>query len=154
MIYTWFRRVSNLKTMETVVSESVAPFKFNMFLLAMLAGIAMALTVVGVYGVMNYSVTQRTQEIGIRMALGARPGQVQALVLKQGMRLSAIGLALGLAGSFAVTRLMSSLLFGVSTTDPLVFAAVALILAVVALMACYIPARKATKVDPMIALRY
>ncbi len=146
--------LSNVKTMDTIIHETTAPFRFNMFLLGLFAAIAMILTVVGVYGVMNYAVTQRTQEIGIRMALGAQPSQVRAMVLKQGLALSSIGLAIGLAGGFAATRLMSSLLFGVSATDPMIFAAVVLILIIVALLTCYIPARKATKVDPIIALKY
>jgi putative ABC transport system permease protein len=146
--------ISNVKTMDRIVYDSVAPFRFNMYLLGLFAMVAVILTTIGVYGVMNYSVTQRTQEIGIRMALGAQPGEVRALVLKQGLVLSSIGLVIGLAGCFAVTRLMSSLLYGVSATDPITFAVVALFLAGVALTACYIPARKATRVDPIIALRY
>jgi putative ABC transport system permease protein len=146
--------LSNVKTMERIISDSVAPFRFNMFLLVLFAIVAMILTTVGVYGVMNYSVAQRTQEIGIRMALGAQPNEVRALILKQGLVLSSIGLAIGLAGGFAMTRLMSSLLYGVSATDPATFAVVALFLAGVALLACYIPAHKATRVDPGVALRY
>jgi putative ABC transport system permease protein len=146
--------ISNIKTMEKIVYDSVAPFRFNMFLLGLFAIVAMILTTVGVYGVMNYSVAQRTQEIGIRMALGAQPGEVRALILKQGLTLSLVGLGVGLIGCFAVTRLMSSLLYGVSATDPVTFAVVALFLAAVAIAACYIPARKATRVDPIIALRY
>jgi putative ABC transport system permease protein len=146
--------VSNVKTMETIISDAVAPFRFNMFLLGLLAAIAMLLTMIGVYGVMNYAVSQRTKEIGIRMALGAQASQVRGLVLRQGLALSAIGLAIGFGGCLAVTRLMSSLLFGVSATDPVIFIAVAIGLTAVSIMACYIPARKATKVDPMIALRH
>jgi putative ABC transport system permease protein len=146
--------VSNVKTMDRIVYESVGQFRFYMYLLGLFAVIAMILTAVGVYGVMNYSVKQRTQEIGIRMALGAQPGEVRALILKQGLVISSIGLTIGLVASFAVTRLMSSLLYGVSATDPVTFAVVALFLGCVALSACYIPARKATKVDPIIALRY
>ena len=124
-----------------------------MFLLTLFAGVALALTIIGVYGVMSYTVSQRTQEIGIRMALGAEPGEVRAMIIKKGLLLSLIGLLIGLGGSFAATWAMSSLLFGVSTTDPGTFAIVAVILTVVALIACYIPARKATMVDPIIALR-
>jgi len=146
--------MSNVKTMDQVVYDSVSPFRFNMFLLLLFAAVALALTVIGVYGVMNYAVTQRTREIGIRMALGANPGQVRSLIMRQGLTLSAVGLGIGIAGCFGVTRLLSSLLYGISATDTTTFAAVALLLAVVASVACYIPARRATKVDPLVALRY
>ena len=146
--------VANIKTMETIISESVAANRFNMSLFGLFAVIAMSLTIVGVFGVMNYAVTQRTQEIGIRMALGAQPGQVRALILKQGLVLSAVGLGVGLGGALLVTRLLASLLFSVSATDPLILTAVALLLAAVALLTCYIPARRATKVDPIIALKH
>lgn len=146
--------VSNVKTMDTIIHDSVAPVRFNMFLLGLLAAIAILLTVIGVYGVMNYAVTQRTQEIGIRMALGAQPGQVRGLILKQGVVLSAAGLAIGIGTGLLLLKWMSTLLFGVSATDPAIFIAVAAILALVSLMACYLPARKATKVDPIIALRH
>jgi putative ABC transport system permease protein len=146
--------VSNVKTMENIISDSVAPFRFNMFLLGLFAATAMVLTMVGVYGVMNYAVTQKTQEIGIRMALGAQPGQVRALILKQGLKLSTAGLGIGLTGSFVLLRLMSSLLFGVSATDPMIFVGAGLGLALVTVLACYIPALKATKIDPLVALKY
>jgi putative ABC transport system permease protein len=146
--------LSNVKTMERIVYESVGQLRFYLYLLGLFAMIAMILTAVGVYGVMNYSVKQRTQEIGIRMALGAQPGEVRALILKQGLALSSAGLGIGLVACLILTRLMSSLLYGVSATDPVTFVAFALFLGCVALSACYIPARKATKVDPMIALRY
>ena len=146
--------VANVKTMETIISESVAANRFNMSLFGLFAAIAMSLTIVGIFGVMNYAVTQRTQEIGIRMALGAQPSQVRALILKQGLVLSAVGLTIGLGGCFIVTRWLASLLFGVSTIDPLILAAVAVTLAAVALLTCYIPARRATKVDPIIALKH
>jgi putative ABC transport system permease protein len=145
--------LANVKTMDTIIYENVAPFRFNMFLLTLFAGVALVLTIIGVYGVMSYTVSQRTQEIGIRMALGAEPGEVRSMIIKKGLLLSLIGLAIGLGGSFAATWAMSSLLYGVSTTDPATFAVVAVILTVVALIACYIPARRATMVDPMIALR-
>ncbi|MFZ3244175.1 MAG: FtsX-like permease family protein, partial [Candidatus Acidiferrales bacterium] len=109
---------------------------------------------VGIYGVISYSVTQRTHEIGIRMALGAEPGNVMRLILAHGLKLAVIGVAIGIAASLALTRLMSTLLFGVSATDPLTFAGVAILLAAVSLAACYIPARRAMRVDPMVALRY
>jgi putative ABC transport system permease protein len=146
--------ISNVKTMETIIQDSVAPFRFNMFLLGLIATIAILLTVVGVYGVMNYAVAQRTREIGIRMALGAQPGQVRSLILKQGLVLSVAGLGIGVGASLIFMRFIASLLYGVSTTDPVIFIAVALGLTAVSMTACYVPARKATKVDPLIALRY
>jgi putative ABC transport system permease protein len=145
--------VSNVKTMEDIIYDSVAPFRFNMFLLGLFAAIAMALTLVGVYGVMNYAVTQRTQEIGIRMALGAQPMQVRRLVLRQGQILSSTGLFFGLAGSLGLMRLISGLLFGVSANDPTTLLAVAAGLVLTTLVACYIPAYRATRIDPIIALR-
>jgi putative ABC transport system permease protein len=146
--------VSNVKTMDAIIYDSVAPFRFNTFLLGLFAATALVLTLVGVYGVMNHAVTQRTQEIGIRMALGARPVQVRTLILKQGLALSGIGLGFGLVGCWGVTRLMSSLLFGVDATDPATQLAVGAGLLIITLSACYLPARKATKVDPLIALKY
>lgn len=143
-----------IKTLDEYIADSVATPRFNTTLLSLFASVALILTVVGLYGVMSYSVAQRTNEIGIRMALGAQARDVLRLIVGQGLRMVLIGLVIGLAGAFALTRLLSSLLFGVSTKDPLTFAAVAAVLALVALLACYLPARRATKVDPLVALRY
>jgi len=146
--------VFNVKTMNDVLATSVAPQRMSMLLLTAFAGVALLLAMIGIYGVTAYYVTQRTQEIGIRIALGAQVGDVMKLVLKNGMVLAIVGVALGLAGAFAVTRLMSSLLFGVKPTDAFTFAAVSVCLLATALLASYIPARRATKVDPLVALRY
>jgi putative ABC transport system permease protein len=146
-------QASNFRTMDQLVSDSVARPRFNTILLAAFASLALALAAVGIYGVIAYSVTQRTQEIGVRMALGARSRNVVWLVLKQGMTPAFIGALIGLGGAWGMTRLISSLLFEVSPTDPAIFAAGALLLMMIAMLACYIPARRATKVDPMIALR-
>ncbi len=142
-----------VKSMEEYLSASVAAPRFSTTLLTIFAGVALVLTIVGLYGVMSYSVAQRTNEIGIRMALGAQSRDVLLMIVKQGGVLILLGLAIGLAGAFALTRLIASLLFGVTAKDPLTFVAVSVILAIVALLACYIPALRATKVDPMNALR-
>jgi predicted permease len=144
----------NIATMEQLISNSVAQPRLNLSLLVAFAVLALALAAVGVYGVMAYAVTQRTHEFGIRMALGARPADVLKQVFLEGSRLAALGLALGLLAALALTRLMASLLFDVKPGDPLTFGVAAAVLTLVALAACYIPARRATGVDPMTALRY
>jgi len=146
--------VYNLWSMDELVSKSMVQPRFLALLLATFSGIAMFLAAIGIYGVMAYSVAQRTQEIGVRMALGARPLHVLRLVLGQSMVMLLIGTVIGLAGAFALTRLMRTLLFEITATDPLTYVSVIGLLAVVALLACYIPARRAAKVDPLIALRY
>jgi putative ABC transport system permease protein len=146
--------ITELKTMNDVAAASFAARRFNMLLLAIFAALALVLAAVGIYGVMSYAVTQRTQEIGIRMALGARATDVLTLIIRNGMILAALGLVIGVAGAFALTRLLTTLLFGVTPTDKPTFIAVSAVLAFVTLLACYIPARRATKVDPLVALRY
>jgi putative ABC transport system permease protein len=143
-----------IRTVEFLVNRSTADRRFLMALMGIFATLAFVLTIIGLYGVISYLVNQRTQEIGIRMALGAQMRDILSMVLKQGMVLVFTGVALGLAASWMLTRLMSRLLYQVSATDPLTFAAIALLLVTVALLACYIPARRATKVDPLVALRY
>ena len=146
--------ISNVNTLEQIVSESIAQPRLNMLLMMLFGGLALLLSAVGIYGLLSYAVTQRTQEMGIRMALGANVTDVLKLVLKQGMFLALIGEAIGLAGAFALTRLMRGLLFGVTPTDTTIFAGVVAVLTLTALLACYLPARRATKVDPLVALRY
>jgi putative ABC transport system permease protein len=146
--------VSDIRTMEDILSESIARQRFSMLLLGIFAALALVLAAVGIYGVMSYSVAQRTREIGLRMALGAKASDVLKLVVGQGLKLVLIGVVFGLAAAFILTRVMSSLLFGVTATDPTTFIIISLVLISVAVLASYIPARRATKVDPMIALRY
>ena len=145
--------LSSITTMEQMADRSVATRRFNTLLLAIFSALALVLAIVGIYGVMSYSVTQRRQEVGIRMALGARAGQVIHLVLREAMALAAIGIAIGVLLSLGVTRLLGSLLFEVSATDVTTFIVTALILAAVAAIASYIPARRAAGVDPLVALR-
>jgi putative ABC transport system permease protein len=146
--------VSSVKTMDNIVSESITQPRFNLFLLGLFSTVAMLLSAAGIYGVTSYSVTQRTHELGIRIALGAQVGDVLKMVLGQGMAVIGIGLIIGLAAAFALVRLLKSFLFGVGEKDPLTFVAITVGLLLVALFACYIPARRATKVDPLEALRY
>ena len=146
--------VFGVKTMEEYIATSVATPRFNTTLLSIFAAVALVLTVVGLYGVMSYSVAQRTNEIGIRLALGAQSRDVLSLIIGQGLRLVILGLSIGLLGAFALMKVVSGLLFGVTAKDPMTFAAVSLVLGVVALLACYLPARRATRVDPLEALRY
>ncbi|HMB27845.1 MAG TPA: FtsX-like permease family protein, partial [Blastocatellia bacterium] len=145
--------VQGLRSMEQLVSRSVAPQRFNMSLLGLFAALGLVLAAVGIYGVIACVVSQRTHEIGLRMALGAQASDVMKMVVRRGMAPAMIGVAVGLGASYALTRLMKSLLFGVSATDPLTFIVIALSLGLVALLACWIPSRRAAKVDPMIALR-
>jgi len=146
--------VYNLWSMNEVVSKSMVQPRFLALLLATFSGIALFLAAIGIYGVMAYSVAQRTQEIGVRMALGARPLHVLRLVFGQSLVMLLIGTVIGLAGAFALTKFMRTLLFEITATDPLTYVSVIGLLTVVALLACYIPARRAAKVDPLIALRY
>jgi putative ABC transport system permease protein len=146
--------VNEVTTLDGLLSRSVSPRRFAAVLIGVLASLALVLSAVGIYGVMSYTVGQRTQEIGVRMALGAQPGNMLALILGRGARLALIGITVGVLGALALTRFLSSLLFGVAPKDPLTFAGVALLLFGVALAACYVPARRAMRVDPMVALRY
>jgi ABC-type antimicrobial peptide transport system permease subunit len=146
--------VAHIRSMDEVVVRSTARNRFNMVLLSIFAGLAVVLAAIGIYGVMSYAVGQRVHEIGIRMALGARAGDVLSLVLRQGLSLALVGIAIGLMGAVWLTGAMKSQLFGVSPNDPLTFAVVSVLLLAVAVAATYIPARRATNVDPIVALRY
>jgi putative ABC transport system permease protein len=145
--------VSNIRTMDEVLGEESAPRELSMTLLVVFAGLALLLAAIGIYGVLSYFVAQSTPEIGIRLAMGAQAGDVVGLVLRRGMTLTLVGVGIGLIASFLLTRLMSTLLYGVSASDPTTFGVIALLLTSVALLACYIPARRAARIDPMIALR-
>ncbi len=146
--------ISEVRTMNDVVSSSLSVRSLSMLLFLIFGSLALALVAVGVFGVISYSVSQRTQEIGLRVALGAQQRDVFGLVVGQGMRMVLAGVGIGLLAAWALTRTMAGLLYGVTPTDPVTFAGVTVLLAVIALAACYVPARRAMKVDPMVALRY
>ena len=145
--------VSDVRTMDEIVTLSTSRQRFNMLLMAVFGGSALLLAAIGIYGLMAYSVAQRTQEIGIRLALGAGAAAVKHMVVMQGMRLALVGVVIGLASAYGLTRFIASFLFGVKALDPAVFAAIPLLLTAVALLAVWIPARRASRVDPVIALR-
>jgi len=143
---------SNIRAMDQFLDSALAAQRFNLWLLAVFAGAALLIAAAGLYGVMAYAVSQRSREIGLRMALGAQPSDVLRLIVGQGMKLAMLGVAVGLAAALALTRLMARLLFGVSATDPATFAYIVLLLTAVAFLACYLPARRATRVNPIVAL--
>jgi putative ABC transport system permease protein len=146
--------IRRAQTLQAAIAKTVAPLRFVTVLLALFAGLALTLAIIGIYGVMSYAVAQRTQEIGIRMALGAQYGDVLKLVMGQGMILTLVGIGLGLVCALVLTRVMASLLFEVKPTDATTFAVVSISQAIIVMVACYVPARRATKVDPLVALRY
>ena len=146
--------ISFVMSMEQLASETIAPQHASVILIGIFAGMALLLAAIGIYGVISYAARQRTQEIGIRMALGAEPRAVLRLVMGEGLRLTVLGLGIGLTGALVLTRFLSSILYGVRPSDPMTFVMVALILATVALLASFMPARRATRVDPMAALRH
>ena len=145
--------VADIDTMDHIVAQAVARQRFSMLLLGLFAALALLLASIGIYGVMSYSVAQRTREIGIRIALGARRADVLQMTLKQALKLVGVGMILGLAAAFLLTRVLQTLLFGISATDPITFLGISLVLLAVAILASYIPALRATKVDPLVALR-
>jgi ABC-type antimicrobial peptide transport system permease subunit len=146
--------ITDVAPLTVVVSESVADRRFNLTLLLLFAGLALVLAVIGIYGVISYLVTQRTREIGVRMAVGAQRGDVVLMIVRQGLTLTLVGVALGVVASLAAVRTLNRLLFGVSSTDPLTFVAVVAILSTVAVAASYVPALRASRIDPVVALRY
>ena len=143
-----------VRSMDQVLEHSLALRSFMMLLLSIFGGLALVLASVGIYGVISYAVSQRTREIGVRMALGARPADVLRMILTEGLKLVAVGVALGIAAALLLTRLLEGMIYGVSMRDPLIFVVVNLLLVTVSLAACYVPARRAMRVDPLIALRY
>lgn len=146
--------LASVRTMQEVYDKSVARTSFTLVMLGIAGAMALALGIIGIYGVMSYTVSQRRREIGVRLALGAQGGDVVQMVLRQGTKLVLLGVAIGIGAAFGLTRLMANLLFGVTAHDPLTFIAVAALLMLIALLACYIPARRAMLVDPIVALRY
>jgi ABC-type antimicrobial peptide transport system permease subunit len=146
--------LASVRTMRDVYDKSMARSSFTLVMLAIAASMALALGIIGIYGVMSYTVSQRQREIGVRLALGAQRGHVLQMVLRQGTKLALVGVAIGIGAGLGLTRLMTHLLFGVTAHDPLTFAAVSGLLILVACLACYIPARRAILVDPVVALRY
>lgn len=146
--------IYNVRTMEEMIAGSLAERRFSVALLGIFAAIALLLAMIGIYGVVSYLVSQRTHEIGIRLALGAQRQEIFGLVMIQGGRIGLVGIVLGLVASFGLTRLLETILFGVSAYDPVTFVGVAVVLLTVVLLACYLPARRAMRVDPMVALRY
>jgi ABC-type antimicrobial peptide transport system permease subunit len=146
--------VSDVESMDTIRSLSISRQRFNMWVMTVFGACALLLAAIGIYGLMAYSVEQRTQEIGIRMALGAQAGSVRTMVVRQGMILAVVGIAIGLGSSFGLARLIQAFLFGVTPRDTLTFSLIPVLLAAVALLAVWIPASRASKVDPIIALRY
>jgi ABC-type antimicrobial peptide transport system permease subunit len=146
--------VGHIRTMDEVMGNSTARQSFNMLLLTIFGAVALLLAAIGIYGVMAYSVAQRTREIGILMALGAQRGQVLRMIVLQGAKMAVAGVAIGIGGALALTRVMASLLYEVSPTDILTFSAVAIVVLIMILLACFVPSLKATRIDPMIALRY
>jgi len=145
--------MANIRSMDEWLATNAAQPRLNATLIATFAGVALLIAVIGIYGVLSYSVSQRTREIGVRMAMGAREGKVISLILRQGMTVGLAGIGIGLVAAYAFSRVLASLVFGIQVRDPLTFAAAAAVPAIAALLACYVPARRASRVDPIVALR-